>query len=153
MKFVKILLFAAALAFIPTAGSFAQLKKTAHIEKIKSFSYGHVVLFKTSTDDVDIFALSLSNASKYHKDVVFFLGNKEEMIKNLRDFSSALKEGKKGDIFDFTAVGEEYKLAYHKVVGEAGFKVSTRLSTSSDYGLLFKRTIDKIIEFLESYEN
>ena len=152
MKLVKVLLFAAALAFVPMTDVCAQLKKIAHIEKVKSFTNGSVVLNKTSTDSVAIFSVTLDNNSRFHESIVFFLGNKEDMSKNLHDFSSALKEGKKGDYFDFTAIGAEYILTYDKVLGQACFKVSKPLSTSSDFGRLFKRTIDDIIEYMEKYE-
>ena len=153
MKLIKVLLFAAVLAFVPMTDVCAQLKKFAHIEKVKSFNYGSVVLNKTTTDSVTIFSVTLDNNSRFHENINFFLGNKEEMMKNLHDFSNALKEGKKGDYFDFTVNGVEYNLTYDKVLGQACFKVRKPLSTSSDFGRLLKRTIDDIIEYMEKYEN
>ena len=71
------------------------------------------------------------------------------MMKNLHDFSNVLKNGKKGDTFDFTAIGVEYNLSYDKVLGQICFKVRKPYSTNSDFGRLYKATIDDIIDFME----
>ena len=149
MRLFKLFLLATVLAVVPTLSSHAQLKKTANIEKVKSFTNGSVVLNKTTTDSVAVYSVTLKNNSRLHESIVFFLGNEEDMMKNLHDFSDALKDGKKGDTFDFTAVGVEYNLSYDKVLGQICFKVRKPYSTSSDFGRLYKATIDDIIEFME----
>jgi hypothetical protein len=105
MRLIKLFLLAIVLAIVPALNSHAQLKKTANIEKVKSFTNGSVVLIKTNTDSVAVYSVTLRNNSRLHESIVFFLGNKEDMMRNLHDFSDALKNGKKGDIFDFTAIG------------------------------------------------
>lgn len=71
------------------------------------------------------------------------------MMRNLHDFSDVLKDRKKGDTFDFTAIGVAYSLSYDKVLGQKCFKVRKPYSTSSDFGRLYKATIDDIIEYME----
>lgn len=150
LKKVLFLLAVIVLVFAPVTNSHAQLRKTAHTEKVKSFTNGSVILCKTTTpDSATVYAVTLSNNSRLHENIVLFLGDKEDMMKNLHDFSDALKEGKKGDSFDFTEMGIEYNLSYHKVLGQRCFKVWKPYSTSSDYGLFFKITIDDIIEYME----
>lgn len=143
VKFLVVIIFAC----LGYGQSYAQLKKTAEIEKVKSFTNGSVALFKTKTDGGEFFAVKLSNNSKYFNDIVLYLGNKDEMLKNLKELSEALEQGKKGDVFDFTACGKEYQLSYGKVLGQVCFKVSTPLSASNDFGRFFKSTIDDIIEY------
>ena len=93
------------LAFAPVTNSYAQLRKSAHTEKVKSFTNGSVILCKTTTpDSVTVYGVTLRNNSRFHENIVLFLGDKEDMMKNLHDFSNALKEGKKGDSFDFTEI-------------------------------------------------
>ena len=127
----------------------AQLRKAANIEKVKSFTNGSVVLNKTTTDSVAIYSVTLRNNSRLHENIVFFLGNKEDMLKNLKDLSSALESGKKGDVFEFSAIGNDYILSYDKVLGQVCFKVSKPYYTSSDFGRLYKATINDIIDFFE----
>ena len=69
----------------------AQLRKAANIEKVKSFTNGSVVLNKTTTDSVAIYSVTLRNNSRLHENIVFFLGNKEDMLKNLKDLSQHWK--------------------------------------------------------------
>ena len=114
MRLIKLFLLAIVLAIVPALNSHAQLKKTANIEKVKSFTNGSVVLNKTNTDSVAVYSVTLRNNSRLHECIVFFLGNKEDMMRNLHDFSDALKNGKKGDTFDFTAIGVAYNLSYDK---------------------------------------
>lgn len=112
MKFSKALstclkcIFISVFFLSSTVCVFAQLKKTAKIEKVKSFTAGSVALNKTSLDGVEVYSVTLPNNSKYHQPIVFFLGNKDEMIKNLQDLSDALEEGEKGEVFDFSACGK-----------------------------------------------
>lgn len=87
------------LCVVPMA-SFAQLKKTATIEKLKSFTNGSVTLTKTMTEKGDTYSVILRNNSKFHDPVIFLLGDKETTIKNLQDFSETLKNAKKGEHFD-----------------------------------------------------
>ena len=90
MKFSKTLstclrcIFISVFFLSSTVCVFAQLKKTAKIEKVKSFTAGSVALNKTSLDGVEVYSVTLPNNSKYHQPTVFFLGNKDEMIKNLQ---------------------------------------------------------------------
>ena len=149
MRLIKLFLLAIVLAIVPALNSHAQLKKTANTEKVKSFTNGSVVLNKTNTDSVAVYSVTLRNNSRLHECIVFFLGNKEDMMRNLHDFSDALKNGKKGDTFDFTAIGVAYNLSYDKVLGQKCFKVRKSYSTSSDFGRLYKATIDDIIEYME----
>ena len=149
MRLIKLFLLAIVLAIVPAVNSHAQLKKTANIEKVKSFTNGSVVLNKTTTDSVAVYSVTLRNNSRFHESIVFFLGNKEDMMRNLHDFSAALKDGKKGDTFDFTAIGVAYNLSYDKVLGQKCFKVRKPYSTSSDFGRIYKATIDDIIEYME----
>ena len=94
MKFSKTLstclrcIFISVFFLSSTVCVFAQLKKTAKIEKVKSFTAGSVALNKTSLDGVEVYSVTLPNNSKYHQPIVFFLGNKDEMIKNLQDLQS-----------------------------------------------------------------
>lgn len=90
--------------------SYAQLKKTAEVETLKSFTTGSVALQRVLIEDVYYYCVTLPNNSKYFKLVVFWLGNKDEMLKNLRDLSAALENGKKGEYFEFSACEQDYNL-------------------------------------------
>ena len=46
---------------------YAQLKKTAKIEKVKSFTNGSVILNKTTVDGVEVYSVTLPNNSKYYQ--------------------------------------------------------------------------------------
>ena len=132
----------------------AQLKKTSSTEKVKSFTNGSVGLFKSVTaEGITIYSVSLRNNSRYLDNVVLHLGNREEMIKNLKDFSMALADGKKGDHFDFSACGVDYSLSFDKVLGQRCFDVSKPYSISSDYGRFFKATIDDIIKYFNESQS
>ena len=156
MKFSKTLSICLKCIFISvfflssTVCAFAQLKKTAKIEKIKSFTVGSVALCKTSLDGVEVYSVTLPNNSKYHQPVVFYLGNKDEMIKNLQDLSDALEEGEKGEVFDFSACGKNYHLSFSRALGQKCFKIRESISASNDFGRFFKTTIDDILEFMKS---
>ena len=156
MKFSKTLSTCLKCIFIPvfflssTVCVFAQLKKTAKIEKVKSFTAGSVALNKTSIDGVEVYSVTLPNNSKYHQPIVFFLGNKNEMIKNLQDLSDALEEGKKGEVFDFSACGKNYQLSFSRTLGQKCFKIWEPINTSNDFGRFFKATIDDILEFMKT---
>ena len=157
MNVIKYVIVVIAVFFINMQEANAQLRKIANfnVEKVKSFSAGSVTLVKSkiTTDSVEtipIYSVTLKNNSRYHRDIVLYLGNEQEMLKNLRDFSEALKTGKKGDYFDFKSSEETYTLSYSKMLGAACFKVSNSLSApSSDYGLFFKSTIDDILEYFD----
>ncbi len=149
MKNFKTLLFALAVAMAMPNSVHAQLRKAANIEKVKSFTNGSVVLNKTTADSISIYSVTLRNNSKFHENIVFFLGNKQDMIKNLNDLSDALNNGKKGDNFDFSAIGEEYNLSYDKVLGQVCFRIRKPYSTTNDFGRLYKATIDDIIAYFE----
>ncbi len=131
--------------------SYAQLKKTAEIETVKYFSQGSVALRRVLTEDVYYYCVVLKNNSQYFDPVVLWLGNKADMLKNLRDLSIALENGKKGECFEFSAVGEDYNLYYRRVLGQKCFEVHERISVSNDFGRLFKVTIDAILKYMQAY--
>ena len=149
MKQIRNIIMAWLLCVVPMA-SFAQLKKTATIEKLKSFTNGSVTLTKTMTEKGDTYSVILRNNSKFHDPVIFLLGDKETTIKNLQDFSEALKNAKKGEHFDFEVMGQTYSLAYSTTLGQKCFKVWEPNGISSDFGRLYKATIDDMIKcFME----
>ena len=129
----------------------AQLKKTAKIEKVKSFTNGSVALNKTTMDSVEVYSVTLPNNSKIHQPIVFFLGNKDEMIQNLRDLSAALEEGNKDEVFEFMACGKDYQLSFSRTLGQKCFKIWEPLNTSTDFGRFYKATIDDILKFIEKH--
>ena len=128
----------------------AQLKKVAKNEKVKSFTNGSVVLNKTIIDEVEVYSVTLPNNSKYHQPIVFYLGCKDEMIKNLKDLSDALEVGEKGEMFDFTACEKKYQLSFSRSLGQKCFKIWEPINVSSDYGRFFKATIDDILEYFDN---
>lgn len=147
---MKQFLLIAVLLFIPSVQIQAQLKKLSNTEKVKSFTNGSVGLFKITSEDLEpIYAVKLRNNSQYYEDIVFFLGKKEDMKNNLHDLSKALKNGKRGDTFDFEVLYQKYTLSYSKVLGQACFIVQERNSVSSNFSRLFKTTIDDIIKYIE----
>ena len=151
-RFVLLIAFTLALSAISPA-CFAQLRKSSETEKIKSFTNGSVTLFKSTVDDIEIYAVSLpNNNSKLFDRVILFLGNKEEMLSNLKDFDTALSEGKKGDTFEFSACGRNYQLFYDKVLGQVCFKVYEEFNTAADYGRFYKGTILDILEYFSKSE-
>ena len=129
---------------------YSQLKKVAHVEKVKSFTTGSVILNKTTVDSISFYSVTLKNNSTYYGNVIFHLGTKNEMLKNLRDLSSVLEKGKKGDIFEFSAAKTDYILSFDKVMGQRCFKVSKPYSSSDDFGRLYKATIDDIIKYFDN---
>ncbi len=156
MRIIRVFIFVLILALTPLTGVNAQLKKTANIQLVKTFTNGSVSLNKTAistVDSVSIYSLILRNNSKLFESIVFYLGDREEMIKNLNDLSAALQEGKKGDVFDFKAGGVNYTLSYDKVLGQVCFRVSKPHFTSNDFGRLYKATIDDILVFLKKENN
>ncbi|MBQ8361965.1 MAG: hypothetical protein IJX44_08490 [Bacteroidaceae bacterium] len=126
---------------------YAQLKKVAKVEKVKSFSSGTVILNKSILDEVEVYSVTLQNNSKFYGPIVFWLGNKNEMIKNLNDLSKCLEEGEKGDVFEFSACGQDYQLSVSRTLGSKCFKIWETIATSQNYGRFFKVTIDDILEF------
>ena len=125
----------------------AQLRKSSETERIKAFTNGSVTLFKSTTDMGEVYSVKLPNASKYHSDVILFLGSKEVMLKNLNDLYEALECGKKGESFTFTACGQNYHLSYDKVIGQVCFRVCEEYSTNYDFGRFYQATISDIIEY------
>ena len=128
--------------------TYAQLKKAAKIEKVKSFTNGSVTLHKTILNNTEVYSVTLKNNSQYHQPVVFYLGNKDEMIQNLKDLSNSLENGQKGEVFDFSACGQDYQLSFSHTLGQKCFKVREPISTSTDFGRFFKVTIDDILAFI-----
>lgn len=154
MRIIKTFLLLIAMVMALPMCVNAQLKKTSSTEKVKSFTNGSVGLFKSVTaEGIIIYSVSLRNNSRYLDNVVLHLGNKEEMIRNLKDFSMALADGKKGDHFDFSACGVDYSLSFDKVLGQKCFDVSKPYSISSDFGRLYKATIDDIIKFFSETQS
>ncbi len=146
MKQIRNMFIALLLCVIPMT-NYAQLKKTATIEKVKSFTNGSVTLTKTMTEYGDAYSVVLCNNSKFHDSVIFLLGDKETAIKNLQELSEALKSAKNGEYFDFEVMGTTYSLAYSTTFGQKCFKIWEPNSISSDFGRLYKATIDDIIKF------
>lgn len=150
MRIIKTVFLLIAMLLAMPIGVQAQLKKTSNTEKVKSFTNGSVTLYKSIIEDGDtIYSVSLRNNSRYFDNVVFHLGTKDEMIKNLHDLYTALKEGKKGDSFEFSASGVDYLLSYDKVLGQVCFRVREPHSITDDFGRFYKATIDSIITYLE----
>lgn len=149
MKIVKITTYFLFMLLLSgsTYSSYAQLKKTAKIEKVRSFTNGSVILNKIVVDEREIYAVTLPNNSKYHEPVIFYLGEKEEMIKNLVNLSKALEDGEKGDFFEFSACGIDYQLSFSQTLGQKCFKIWEPINTTNDFGRFFKKTIDDILKF------
>lgn len=157
MKTVKLLLLLLAMLIALPNGVQAQLKKAGNVEKVKSFTNGSVTLYKTTTASGGvIYSVTLRNNSRFLDNIVLYLGNKEDMLNNLNDFSVALRDGKKGDHFNFSANGSDYYLAFDKVLGQKCFRVSEPYSITESFGNFFKATIDSIIDYfrkMETYES
>lgn len=149
---IKIFLLAV-LLLSNNVSTYAQLKKVAKIERIKSFTNGSVTLYKTIVSNAEVYYVTLPNNSTYHQPVVFYLGSQDEMIKNLQDLSVALETGKKGEIFDFSACGKDYQLTFSRTLGQKCFKIWEPMNVASDYGRFFKATIDDILKFYSKEEN
>lgn len=156
MRFSKIFryclkcIFISAIFLSSNVCAFAQLKKIAKIEKVKSFTNGSIALNKTTLEDgVEVYSVTLPNNSKYYQPIVFFLGDKDEMIKNLHDLLDALEEGEKGEVFDFSACGKNYQLSFSRTLGQKCFKIWEH-KYSNDFGRFFKATIDDILEFMKT---
>ncbi len=149
MKLVSIIKISliAVLLFSYSDYAYAQLKKTAKIEKVKSFTNGSVVLNKTIMNNVEVYSVTLPNNSQYYQPVIFYLGNKDEMIQNLKDLSSSLETAQKGETFSFSACGKNYQLSFSKTLGQKCFKVWEPINTSVDFGRFYKATIDDILSF------
>ena len=150
MKNLKYLVIIITFLFVNNGTVYAQLKKTSEIEKVKSFTNGSISLYKTKTDLGEIYSVTIPNNSKYYKNIVLFLGTKDEMLKNLQDLSEALANGKKGDNFEFSVWGQDYHLVYRDyLLGGVCFDISTPGSTSSNFGRFYKMTIDDILKYLQ----
>lgn len=144
MKLCKVLLGVFILACFQSTG-FAQLRKSSKTEKLITINMADH-LYKTDIDGMEIYSLSLPNASKYYEPVLLYLGTYQEMISNLKDLSAAIEAGEKGEIFDYQSSEFQYTLVFHRVLGQKCFKVYRKHSTNSDYGNLFKYTTDRILE-------
>lgn len=148
-RFKVILLLSLILSVCPIMSQ-AQLKKSGSIERVKGFTNGSVSLMKSTTERGDVYSLTLRNNSKFHDDVNLLLGDKETAVKNLKDFSETLKTAKSGEHFDFEVMGLTYTFSYGSTLGKKCFKIWAPNSVSSDYGRLFKATIDDIIKYFSN---
>lgn len=137
-RFIILIAFTLALSAISPA-CFAQLRKSSETEKIKSFTNGSVTLFKSTVDDIEVYGVSLPNNSKLFDRVILFLGNKEEMLSNLKDFDKALSEGKKGEAFDFSAAGSNYHLLYDKVLWKSVLRFTKNSVQPQTLGVFTKQ--------------
>ena len=151
MKFLRLFVLIVIVGLLNVDG-YAQLEKTGSIEKVRTFTNGTVFLTKTIIDSVELYSVTLQNVSKYHDNIVFWLGTKEELVQNLSDLSLALKDGKKGDFYEFSSCGQDYRLSYHKVLGSVCFEVSYPYSVNNDRARFFKITIDDILEYMQTIE-
>lgn len=150
MKRLIVFLTIAILSCMASNTCYAQLRKTSESEKVKSFTNGSVTLYKTIVEEQEVYSVSLrNNNSKLFDNVILFLGNKEEMLKNLKDFDEALENGKKGESFEFSACGQKYQLLYHKVLGQICFKVYEEFNSTEDFGMFFKATILDITNYFK----
>ena len=147
-RFKVILLLSLILSVCPIM-SHAQLKKSGSIERVKGFTNGSVSLMKSTTEKGDVYSLTLRNNSKLHDDVNLLLGDKETAVKNLKDFSETLKTANSGRHFDFSD-GTDIYFLYGSTLGQKCFKIWAPNSVSSDYGRLFKATIDDIIKYFSN---
>ena len=77
MRLIKLFLLGIVLSIVPALNSHAQLKKTANIEKVKSFTNGSVVLNKTTTDSVAVYSVTLRNNSRFMKISCSFLATRK----------------------------------------------------------------------------
>ena len=68
----------------------------------------------------------------------------------VEDFSETLKTAKSGEHFDFEVMGLTYTFFYGSTLGQKCFKIWAPNSVSSDYGRLFKATIDDIIKYFSN---
>ena len=132
-RFKVILLLSLILSVCPIM-SHAQLKKSGSIERVKGFTNGSVSLMKSTTERGDVYSLTLRNNSKFHDDVNLLLGE-------------TFKTAKSGEHFDFEVMGLTYTFFYGSTLGQKCFKIWAPNSVSSDYGRLFKATIDDIIKY------
>ena len=83
MKTFKLLnIFIIILCLIPQT-LYSQLKKTSEIEKVKSFTNGSIILSKIKINEVYIYALTIPNNSKYHEDIVFYLGEEKDVLNSI----------------------------------------------------------------------
>lgn len=126
------------------------IKKVWFNREGKGVTNGSVSLMKSTTEKGDVYSLTLRNNSKFHDDVNLLLGDKETAVKNLKDFSETLKTAKSGEHFDFEVMGLTYTFFYGSTLGQKCFKIWAPNSVSSDYGRLFKATIDDIIKYFSN---
>lgn len=126
------------------------IKKVWFNREGKGVTNGSVSLMKSTTEKGDVYSLTLRNNSKFHDDVNLLLGDKETAVKNLKDFSETLKTAKSGEHFDFEVMGLTYTFFYGSTLGQKCFKIWAPNSVSSDYGRLFKATIDDIVKYFSN---
>ncbi len=127
---------------------FAQSHETTKQEKLITINFVHLYdLYKIEEDGAELYALSIPNKSKHYEPVVLHLGTYREMISNLQNLSTAIGAGKEGDIFDFQSDGYQYKFAHHSAIGQPCLKVYKEPIGNRNYGILYKYTLDKILEY------
>ena len=149
MKFLFVKLLLCLALFTTSMTISAQLKKVAKIERIKSFTNGSVQLYKTKVKDIDFYYVTLRNNSSIHQPINFHLGNASNLIKNLEQLKDGFNEAEKGEIFEFSANGENYTLTISSTLGMKCYKIYEETSVSNtDYARLYKATIEDMIEYL-----
>ena len=132
----------------------AQLKKVAKVEHVKSFTNGSVQLKKTVVKDIDIYYVILRNNSSLYQPVIFHLGNESNLITNLEQLRDGFNEAEKGQIFEFSANGEDFILTVSSTLGMKCYKIYEETSLgNADHARLFKATIIDMIEFLSKEDS
>ena len=142
MKFCRVLLSVLVLACFQNMG-FAQLRKVVTAETVLNV-YMVEPLKKVNVEGDDYYIFYLKSSEKYHDPIGLWLGTYEEMISNLKDFAVALGEGKKGEIFEYYSHGINYRIAFHRMLGERCLKVYEEYG--SVYGYLNRWKIDVILK-------
>lgn len=134
--------------------TFAQLVKTEMPKELDSYyNYGSPVsLFKDVVEEDTVYALTLCGIGRFDRPFVFWLGKKDKAVENLTSLSEALKNGKKGEKFEFyTYAKKKYILYYHTNFGYKLFTIHND-GIIDEYADLYDKTINKIIAYIKEEE-